>query len=139
MDQQKKHSEPIDGFSFTLATANFKGYALDMGTPVRISNGMPKFKLPVTLKYKIPLLFPRWEWVQDQNLSVRDFRAKYWRGLDAIGLDNIGDVLQAISDDSGGKPLVLLCYERMPRDCHRGDFAMWWKDRTGVSIPELTH
>jgi hypothetical protein len=31
----------------------------------------------------------------------------------------------------GGRPLILLCFERDRADCHRGTFATWW--RTGLA------
>lgn len=139
METPKTSSEALEGYTFTLGTTYFKGYQSWMGTPVRISNGAPRFKVAEPVKYKVPLLFPNWNDVKDKSLSVRDFRLRYWRGLDAVGVDNIADVLQALYDDGGRRNLALLCYEKHPRDCHRGDFAMWWKDRTGISIPELTH
>nr|DAI64403.1 MAG TPA: protein of unknown function DUF488 [Caudoviricetes sp.] len=108
-----------------------------MGLPVQISNGRPKFALQGgPLKFKAPLLFPRWSLVT-AKIPVAKFREEYFRDLDKFGVEGVSDVLSDIAQVSGEKRLVLLCYERDVKDCHRGDFAIWWKQHTGEEIPEL--
>jgi hypothetical protein len=55
-----------------------------------------------------------------------------WRA--ALAADLPGVTLVRISL---GRPLVLLCFERDRGDCHRGDFAGCWHERTGEVVPEV--
>lgn len=66
-----------------------------------------------------------------------DFEESYLSGLEEIGAGKIGDLLGRLSDEAGGKALVLLCFERDPSDCHRAMFARWWTAQTGQAVEEL--
>lgn len=35
-----------------------------------------------------------------------------------------------------GVPLILMCFERRPADCHRAVLAKWLEQRLGTSVPE---
>jgi hypothetical protein len=65
------------------------------------------------------------------------FDKSYLRQLDSEGVGKIRDLLGKLSDEAGGKPLVLLCHEKNPADCHRSTFAAWWEEKTGQRVPEL--
>lgn len=130
-------SEINEGFDFNLATTHYKQFMPEMGIPVQASNGRPKFKLHYTLEWKIPELYPSWSLVKNQSLSVAEFREKYWAGLDRVGVQKLASIFSAVSQHLDNDTLVLMCFEKHPRDCHRGDFAMWWEDRTGIEVPEL--
>jgi hypothetical protein len=60
----------------------------------------------------------------------------YRERLDQIGVDRIEQRFREVSAEHGGRPLVLLCFERDRGDCHRGTFAGWWQERTDEVVPE---
>lgn len=49
-------------------------------------------------------------------------------------MDRLREQFQALDD---GRPLILLCFERHPADCHRRRFAKWWELHAGEIIPEI--
>jgi len=111
---------------------------MDSGlVPVGITVGNPRFKLQykyVSLKLLAPTghLFH----IDEKIEFTRRFRAH----LDQIGVEKIRKALEKISQDNGGRGLVLLCYEDVHKKgewCHRRVFADWWTDRTGQVIEEL--
>jgi len=70
----------------------------------------------------------------------REFTVGYFEKMDGIGVDAIRKRLQEMSDQHGGKDLVLLCYENLTKPdewCHRQVFAEWWLRETGEVIEEL--
>jgi hypothetical protein len=71
--------------------------------------------------------------------SDERFEKVYVAQLERLGVERIADLLQAISDEEGGKDLALLCYEDVhAREvCHRRMFARWWTEQTGQEVPEL--
>ena len=100
--------------------------------PVRISRGRPRY-WPQSASFPyVPELAPTRE---EFHLPDAEFDPAYLARLDSIGIDRIRERLDAIGS---GRPLALCCYERLPRDCHRGLFAEWWLEQTGVEIPELS-
>jgi len=102
--------------------------------PVGISRGVPRFS--VRYRYRrLPDLYPD-SWM----FSIEDddrFNEVYRKKLDRLGVDRIAEGLERISREEGGRPLVLLCYERQPGQCHRSAFSSWWFDKTGQEVPEL--
>lgn len=102
--------------------------------PVGISRGVPRF--PLRYRYRrLPDLYPD-GWmlgIEDDSRFERVYVAK----LDRLGVDRIGAQLRTISEEEGGCPLCLLCFEADPADCHRGTFARWWTDKTGEPVKEL--
>jgi hypothetical protein len=64
-----------------------------------------------------------------------EFDAAYGVHIDAVGVPAIERRFRDISDRRGS-PLVLLCFEADPADCHRSTFGRWWLDRTGEAVPE---
>ena len=68
------------------------------------------------------------------------FTVAYRQRLDKLGVPRIRRELQRISNEHGGRDLVLLCYENLAEPgqwCHRRVFADWWRDMTGEVIEEL--
>ena len=129
----------MSAYGLSLATCSYSQFTPDMGVPVQISNGRPKWALKYTLTEKDTQLYPAWSLVKNKSLSVADFRTAYWAGLDTIGLEVIANGLQTIADRYEGHQLVLMCFEKRVEDCHRGDFAIWWLHNTGEAVPELGH
>lgn len=120
--------------SFELATTYYKNFREEMGEPVRISNGGPRWKTPYTIRFMLSDLFPDWGWMK---LPVPEFRRRYWVELDMLGVEEISRQFERVVWAAGQKKLVLMCFEKNVDDCHRGDFAMWWKRETGEQVPEL--
>lgn len=125
---------------FQLFTSHYKAFQPEWGTPVQISNGRPKYALPYPLIYSLPDLYPEWSLVKNfgKTVTLEQFRERYWAGLDALGAPAITQGLTYLAEKGGQSRLVLMCYERTPADCHRGDFAMWWERVTGTAVPEMT-
>lgn len=102
--------------------------------PVGISRGVPRF--PLRYRYRrLPDLYPD-GWMLGIEDDAR-FNEAYRKKLDRLGVDRIGAQLRTISEEEGGRPLVLLCYEADPGQCHRGTFARWWEARAGQAVEEL--
>jgi Protein of unknown function, DUF488 len=102
--------------------------------PVQISRGTPKWTPPY--RYRVArLLAPSRETFEIR--SDEDFEAAYLRELEEAGVERIGALLRKFSDEAGGRPLVLLCFERDPGQCHRATFGGWWESRTGEKVEEL--
>ena len=101
---------------------------------VSISRGQPSW--PLGFRYRrAMLLAPSRETFALE--SDEDFEAAYVAELEAAGVAKIGDLLRRFSEEAGGKPLVLLCYEKNRADCHRSMFARWWEGKTGQAVEEL--
>jgi hypothetical protein len=104
--------------------------------PVRTSLGAARFipgagRLPAIAELTpTPELFR----IQDAAEFTRQYRAT----LDRHGVAVIQGRFDELHERNPGRPLVLLCFEEDRRDCHRGDFAEWWEEKTGVCIPEYT-
>jgi len=117
-----------------LATCSWRTYRPEMGVPVRITLGKP----------------PRWFAHEHEEIRLlapppRVFRLKddaaskaaYGQHLDAVGVDRLRRVFERLAEKHGGRRLVQLCFEADVADCHRGQFARWWQERTGQEVPEL--
>ncbi len=105
-------------------------------TAVRISIGLPKWKLGYEIAGAIDELMPKGIFgIQDYD----EFRLRYFAKLDAISVDRIREKLCYFEEL--GKPVVLLCFEDIRRGtwnwCHRKMFASWWEEHTGEMISEL--
>ena len=103
--------------------------------PVRISVGRPRFikgagEIPLVTMLTPGELFR-------QGLERSEFRKQYAKRLDEFGLTKITNALEKVQEEAGNKPLLLLCFEADPKDCHRSDFSSWWKKQTGETIPEF--
>jgi hypothetical protein len=99
--------------------------------PVSISVGSPRF-MPSAGIPKIGALAP---YGLMKIKSDDEFYAHYRMRLEQSGVDGLQWEFDRIFE-TYQRPLVLLCFERNPADCHRRFFATWWKDKTGQEIPE---
>ena len=107
---------------------------------VSISRGQPRWRLPFRYR-RLRSLAPGDEAWQTEDEEA--FEASYRAQLDALGAETILADLERINQEYGGKPLCLLCWERLDGSdldewCHRRVLADYIKERTGTSIPELT-
>ena len=106
-------------------------------TPIRISLGVPKFKLNYDIAGEVNILMPT-----PQMLSLTDeavYRELYFELLDRRGIKEIVTELQSVT--VSGKETILLCFEDLQKPnawCHRRMFAEWIKRQTGHVIDELS-
>lgn len=105
-------------------------------TPTGISRGMPRWRTPYRYRL-LRLLAPSREAFALRNDN--EFDQAYVAGLKAIGIEKIATVLRHLSEEHGGKPLVLLCYEDVHagQACHRRTLARWIEEKTDQEVPEL--
>ena len=101
---------------------------------VSISRGIPRWPLPFSYR-AARLLAPSRKTFELR--SDQAFEESYLAELEAAGVAKITDLLTRISDEEGGRPLVLLCWEKPGEICHRRQFAAWFEARTGIVVPEL--
>jgi hypothetical protein len=102
--------------------------------PVGISRGTPRFRtgFRYRLAHELAPDDEAWALAGDDGA----FRASYVRQLEDLGLEAILGRLASISWETGGLPLVLLCYEPAGEFCHRHVLSDWLRER-GVEIREL--
>jgi hypothetical protein len=117
-----------------LATCSWRRYRPEMGVAVRITLGRPPrwFGHPheeVRLLAPPPALFR----LKDDAA----FEAAYEQHLNAVGVERLSQRFRDLSEKHGGRRLVLLCFEARVEDCHRGQFARWWRGQTGQRVEEL--
>jgi hypothetical protein len=96
---------------------------------VSTSRGRPRWKLPYPYR-RMDELAPSDE-VWNGGEGWRDL---YRRQLDRLGPDAVLGRLERLGD---GKPVVALCWEKDPADCHRGVLSRWLNEQTGIEIREL--
>lgn len=71
-----------------------------------------------------------------RELSPDAWEARYLDRLERAGVAAIQARFTDVFETYGGRPLVLLCWEARPAECHRGMFARWWQEHTGQHVPE---
>lgn len=71
-----------------------------------------------------------------KDLTDEEFRRRYIERLDRYGVDGIRARIERVAADHPDQVLLLCCFERDRADCHRGDLANWWFERTGQQIQE---
>ena len=120
----------------TLLTNRFQAYQPGQGTPVRITRGAPRWRLPYTLEHQVAQLAPAATYFNEPRPV---FEAGYRADLDRLGAPRIAELLHAITAQTGDHRLVLLCFEDLSKGdwCHRRTFAQWWQDTTGDAVREL--
>jgi len=70
------------------------------------------------------------------ELKPDEWEARYLARLERHGVERIRARFTDVFETYGRRPLVLLCWEAQPTDCHRGMFARWWQEQTGQHVPE---
>jgi hypothetical protein len=106
--------------------------------PVRISLGAPRW---------LPGSAHRWPAIRELTpvgslFHIEDaveFEAAYRRHLNRAGVVSIDRRFREIAAQHEGRPLVLLCFEADPADCHRSTFSRWWLENAGESVKEGRH
>lgn len=106
--------------------------------PVGITVGEPHMRLGYQLRHRVRVLAPTGKLFSINVKSL--FATLYIERLNNIGLESIRRELEGISEENGGKDLVLLCFEDVHKPgewCHRQIFAKWWEEETGERVDEL--
>lgn len=105
--------------------------------PVGISPKPPIVTFDYELACMAKILQPPWDVT---GWYWKTYSPRYWRLLDYYGPERIARELISISEEHGGRPLALLCYEDLtkPHRCHRVVLSTWWYEATGWELPELT-
>jgi hypothetical protein len=102
-----------------------------MGRPVRTSQGYPWWRCDANDATSLLDLTPDPGYFR---APVDEFTRRYVAQLDRVGVEALRQQFQLLDD---GRPLVLLCFERIAAHCHRRLFAEWWQQQTGEVIPEV--
>lgn len=119
-----------------LATCSYREYVPEMGTPVRISLGRPRWWSGTLAKSAyVTEITPRHSYLHSPE---REYLAAYTEQLKRYGVDHIEARFSAIAAEHA-EPLVLLCFETLSSGswCHRSLFAAFWLGQTGQDVPEL--
>jgi hypothetical protein len=114
-----------------VVTCSWARYRPEMGEPIRITVGKPK-NFPYPYVDYLPL-------APFGLLKVRtdaEFAIKYRAKLGRVGAEAYYNGLVRVWEEVNREPLVLLCYERYPEQCHRGVFSEWFREQTGIEIAE---
>lgn len=127
-----------------LYTSYYGNPCLDQNKvfPVQVSNSAPE---GFSIKYVLKEVIPSWKDIvepyKENLLSEVEYMVKYKRMLDSqefairIMLEEIKEKASTL----GLQDIVLLCYEKPGRFCHRHILAEWIKEKTGEEIKEYTN
>ena len=134
-------SQSGDMTRIELATCSFREFRPEMGQPIRITRGHPRWRLPYRLAGTVPELAPdAIEWAMKDDPA--GFAARYQARMDYLTPEWIANTLRFQFPDGR---LVLLCFEQVwgqllpPAEvCHRRAFAEWWESKTDDQVPELS-
>ena len=96
---------------------------------------LPKFRPEAQDWPRLWEVTPRW-WYWRYERAEWD-RA-YLAQLNRYGPRRVARRLAEIAREQQADRLVVMCYEPLPADCHRGLFAAWWLTTTGERINEIT-
>jgi hypothetical protein len=122
-----------------LYTARYADFDPRWGVPVRITVGRPR-RFPHELEQLLELApYGRLFKIEDRDEFEPAYRARL--DLKFPQPAQLRARLAEISARHGGRPLVLLCYERIGADndretwCHRRCAARYIRSRLGVPLP----
>ncbi len=99
---------------------------------VAISRGVPRWPLRFRCRRLLDLAPSSEEFGQPEE----EFDKAYLSRMDGMGAHAILDALEVVS---GGKAVVMLCFENVLKDerCHRRLLAGFLEARAGIEVPEL--
>jgi hypothetical protein len=135
-DRQPPPAIVPEGRLFTGSWRRLDAYEHAGLVPVRISLGLPRW-LPEQRARSYPYMSELAPAGIFHVEPIEEFTRLYVERLEAAGVARIDARFQAIAAAHDGRPLVLCCFEAERRDCHRGDFAAWWLQRTSEVVPEF--
>jgi hypothetical protein len=122
-----------------VVTCSYSEYRPDMGQPVRISLGAPRWwKEPIPSWSALWSLTPRRDYLY---ASDEVYIEKYTAQLERHGVPEIVGDFERIAERAQKDTLVLMCFEKLAKPdggwCHRTLFAVWWLQKTGELLQEL--
>lgn len=122
---------------FELATCSFSEFQPDMGHPVRIARGFPRYPLKYRLRDSYTPFTPGADYLYVKSDEV--FYRRLREQLEATGLARMVRQLTTIAEVNDADTLVLLCFEKLNKrdDCHRTYIGQWWEEQTGHRVEEL--
>jgi hypothetical protein len=105
--------------------------------PVRISRGLPRWwPEAASFPYVEQLAPDGWMLAVGKTDPERADRG-YRRSLHVLGVERaMALIAAAVGDDP--RPPALCCFEKNPVDCHRGQFSLWFRRKTGERVRELS-
>lgn len=127
-----------------LYTSYYGNPCLDQNKvfPVQVSNSAPE---GFPIKYVLKEVIPSWKDIvepyKENLLSKVEYTVKYKRMLDSqefairIMLEEIKEKASTL----GLQDIVLLCYEKPGRFCHRHILAEWIKEKAGEEVEEYVN
>lgn len=121
---------------YTGYYANLRKYLAAGCAPVGISVGTPKYLQGSGLVRFVKRLAPRYDMlrIEDEEEYTRRYREEILERLD------YGSVVRELNDIArveGRKSVVLLCYEKPPKFCHRSLVAEWINARGEFYVREF--
>lgn len=119
-----------------LATCSYPEFKKEMGFPLRISIGSPKFNTEYELTHNHWTLTPRMAYLRASDAV---FYGRLQEQLEQRGPEKIWRDLERIADEVNAERIVMLCFERLDKrnDCHRTFVAKWLSEQLDIEIPEL--
>ena len=118
-----------------LFSASYRAYQPDMGTPVVISLGLPRWRPEAEQWDRCWLLAPTSAMFHEADDA--EFTRLYVERLARFGPAKIARTLERIAQEHDAERLVLLCHEADWSRCHRQQFAAWWLETTGELVREM--
>jgi hypothetical protein len=117
-----------------LLTASFRTYKPEHGVPVVASLTTPKWMPEAADWPRCTEITPRWSYFRAEH---DEWDAAYLAQLTRYGPQRISRRLSAIAAEHQADRLCILCWEVLPKDCHRGFFASWLLVETGEKATEI--
>lgn len=99
--------------------------------PISIARKEPEFFSG--LEYKS--LAPSWELIQLWKQTQDEEKYTYYYNTSVLGRLNPLNVFRDLARLSGGKDVVLVCYEKPSNFCHRKIVAKWFQN-SGIECSE---
>lgn len=130
----------------TLRTCSYQEFQPEMGTPIRASLGVPRWRVKYQHDWQN---LAAWEITPRRDYlyaSDRVYTERFTAQMETAGVDGLRerfDTLAKVAESLGygTGPLVFLCFENLrkkgPESCHRRLFARWWQTRTGETVEEM--
>lgn len=117
-----------------LLTSYYGGFSPGMGVAVRTSVGKPR-GWTGPLEY-VPEVAPLG--IFGRDLPWPEYEAAYLARLDRIDVTDLLRRFDDLSARHGGRPLVLLCFEKDPERCHRSLLARHLEAHGFGPVPDAT-
>ncbi|MFC1418713.1 hypothetical protein [Streptacidiphilus cavernicola] len=124
-----------------LATCSFPEYREEMGVPVRISTGFPRY-IRYPLPWKIEGFMPTRPMLSLPKERYEERFSEIWRRELEVSAAEAWRIHQAVNA-SPTTPLVLMCFEQLARTdkgrgnwCHRSMLGGYFA-AAGIVVPEL--